>query len=97
MDVEGNVVPAVQATMLNSYDCAMESMATEYEDMLAILQYKFDILYAHCANLANEMEEKDESLILMETKLYWLKLRQEKGRDCRHGSHSRSNCQAIWA
>ena len=66
VNFEGNAIPVVQATLSNSCCCAMESMANKYKDMLAILQYNFNNLYAHYVNLAIKMEEKDESLALME-------------------------------
>ena len=56
----------------------MESMANKYKDMLAILQYNFNNLYAHYVNLAIKMEEKDESLALMEWRPSWAGSRGDK-------------------
>ena len=72
-----STIKTLDTGMTNSVsDCATASecvTAREYEGMLDNMQAKYNTLYAHCCNLANDFDENDEVLTLMETKLYWLK------------------------
>ena len=52
---------------------SVDIMVGQFEDKLATMQNKFNSLYTHCCNLADELEEKDEALALMKKKLSWLR------------------------
>merc|ERR1719154_520930 len=38
----------------------VESIASEYEEIIAKMQDKFDALYSHCCNLASDIKKKDD-------------------------------------
>ena len=61
-------------------NCGVESIASEYEKIIDSMQAKYDALYYHCCNMANDIQRKEDMITALSKSetLAMLSLSEEK-------------------